>query len=170
MKNTNRKSKLKAVIVSFFTLTIIFTGWSADPINAQESNNITVAYFGVVGVAPGQTARLNVANAHFETSDSYPPDPVIEMRLVDRNGNVVNRNRIQLRAGRTANIRVDNVFRRRVDLRALVLINHPPMARFSPKLIIPTFEIINNDTGISSAFIHPASIIGFNPQPEPPGQ
>lgn len=170
MSKHYKRSKLSAAIISLFVSAIIFAGSGARSIAAQEEMQTTAAVFGFVGVAFGQTAQLNVVNVH-------PPDPVtpveIEIRIINRAGNILTRSRVRLGSGQSAKLQIDpRLFvpdGSRLELRALVMIKHPPEG-FNPKLVVSTLEIISNDTGETSVFMDPASLVGFNPQPEPPAQ
>ncbi len=173
------------MIGAFVILTAVFAGINATEVNAQASrgderdNRLTSAIFGQIGISTGQTARLNVTNfhpAHFDSDDPmYPPDPVrpaiVEMRILNRDGEIVARKRTRLEPGKSVSLQINGEIiaddGNRGDLRALVIFLHPG-GRFHAKLIVPTLELIDNETGISSMFVHPANYVGFNPQPEPP--
>lgn len=177
--------KLKATTLTFAVLMAIFAGLNATEINAQArrcdggDSRITSAIFGQVGISTRQTARLIVANFHpaqFDPDDPmYPSDPVrpaiVELRILNRNGEIVARKRTRLEPGRSVSLEVNGETiadeGNRGDLRALVIFLHPG-GRFHAKLIVPTLELIDNETGISSMFDHPATYVEFNPQPEPP--
>lgn len=180
-------SKLKAGIAAFVILLAAFAGSEATEVNAQAGrcgegdSRITSAMFGQVGISTGQTARLNVSNFHpaqFDSDDPmHPPDPIrpaiVDLRILNRDGNIVARKRTRLEPGKSVSLQVNRDIvagdGNRADFRALVIFLHPG-GRFNANLIIPTLEVINNETGISSMFIHPANYVGFNPQPEPPAQ
>lgn len=172
-----------SLIISFVMLIALIGGLSVGPVNGQDTEEpsnetpVTAAIFGSVGVSYGQTAQLNVANFHPGES-MFPPDPVrpteVELRIIDGGGEILARQTTMLQPGGATVLRVDrnmypSIAARRMNLRALVLIKHTE-GFFRSELIVPTFEVINNDSGISSTFVNPASIVGFNPQPEPPGQ
>lgn len=185
MKIYAKLLKLKAIVITLIILIAVFTGWNVNQANAQErrgdggDNRVTSAIFGQFGITTGQTARLNVVNAHpgqFNPNDPmYPPDPVkpaiVELKIINRAGEVIARKIKRLAPGKSVSLQINGeVFSDvapRVDLRALVTFLRPN-GRFHAKLIIPTLEVINNDTGVSSIFMHPARIVGFDPQPEPP--
>lgn len=174
MKTQNKLSKLMSITISAIMLIVISVCWGVSPATAQETPEATAAVFGSIGVAVGQKVRINVVNAR--PADSvFPSDPVtpvrVEMRILDQAGNTLARNRTRISPGQTTEIEFNpNLSPRginRMQISAIVIINHP-RERYGSKFITSTLEIINNDTGISSLFTFPGSILMFNPQPEPP--
>ena len=59
--------------------------------------------FGMVGIAEGQTARLNLVNLIAAGPAGAPPDPCrVELQFLDGDGSVVVARRVQLAAGHAA--------------------------------------------------------------------
>jgi hypothetical protein len=137
---------------------------------------------GLVVVAPGDVARLNVANL-------VPPDPIRERRaceavltffdangqpLVDEAGALVTQ-KVDLAAGQTTSLdlswRSTNMGADPSGIRAqvrayVVLVSRrrgEPCAHTAA-----TLEIDDETSGRTSVLLHSESLVGFNPQPEPP--
>lgn len=174
MKTQTKLFKQKATSIFALMAITAFTVLSVSSAHAQEITTATAAVFGSVGVGAGQSVRVNVVNSR--PNDSiFPADeatPVrVELRILDRAGNVLARERKRISPGQTVELSYTPEFipgvpnRNRVS--AIVIINHP-RERYGSKFIASSLEIVNNENGISSVFTHPASLVGFNPQPEPP--
>jgi hypothetical protein len=174
MKTKTKLLKLKATSIFALVAIAVFTVLSVGSAHAQEVATATAAVFGSIGVGARQSVRVNVVNAR-PTDSIFPADsatPVrVEIRILDRAGNVLARDRTRITPGQTVELQYSPVFipgiPNRTQVSAIVIINHP-RERYGSKFIASTLEIVNNDNGISSAFAHPASLVGFNPQPEPP--
>ena len=138
---------------------------------------------GLVGVARGDVARLHVANL-------VPPDPVRERRaceavlaffdangqpLVDEAGAFVTQ-KVDLAPGQASSLdlswRSTNMGADPSGIRAqvrahVVLVSR--RGRGGPCAdTAATLEIYDETTGRTSMILHPGSLVGFNPQPEPP--
>lgn len=174
MKTQTKLFKLKATSIFTVIAIAVFTILSAGAANAQEVATATAAVFGSVGVGSGQSVRVNVVNA-IPSDSIFPADettPVrVEVRILDRAGNVLARERTRLSPGQTVELSYNPALipgtPNRMRVSAIVIISHPK-ERYGSKFIASSLEIVNNETGISSVFTHPASLVGFNPQPEPP--
>ena len=141
--------------------------------------------FGMVGITPGQTIRLNVVNTHFTREGELPPDPCrVVLTFLDaegrhyrnRDGSVVRRV-VQLEPGRATalDLNADEFATggSRIQLRAVVTVIPPPVpsrTELPPDPCVPSVEVINNANSKTVLFIgNPGVIRGFNPQPDPPG-
>jgi hypothetical protein len=112
--------------------------------------------FGMVGIAEGQTARLNLVNLYPPGPPVVPPDPCrAELQFLDGDGNVVAARRVQLVAGHAAfldfapafvpiNTVGDAVAPLRAEIRANVVL---AAGGVPPGPCRATLEIFNNATG-----------------------
>jgi hypothetical protein len=130
-----------------------------------------------VGVARGQVARLTVVWTRVVPPDPcLPPGPCktygpfnTTLALVDASGRVVARQSFALVQGRPAALNfAPSEFGAggRAQLRAQVTVDRDAEG-FIP-CIMPSLEVVNLD-GSNSTVVNPGTLVGFNPQPEPPG-
>jgi hypothetical protein len=96
-----------------------------------------VTAFGTVGIARGQTVRLNVVNA--SSTDGCQAD----LAFADSEGNLVKSDRLSIEPGKSRSLDLDRgemqVTGNRVQVRAILSVNRPPM----PQRI----EVFDNETG-----------------------
>jgi hypothetical protein len=118
--------------------------------------------FGMVGIAEGQTARLNVVNLGNADPQS-PPDPCrVELQFFDADGNPIAGSRVRVKPGQAAsldyvatfvptNVVTDAVTPARAEIR--------PAVNTDTGLLAPqcraTVEIFDNSTGRTAVFIPP---------------
>jgi len=156
----------------------IFLGTQRAQAQSQEQTRPDRISFGLVGITPGQTARINVVNAAPTDDPYWPPGPSrVVLTFLDsegryfrgRDGNPVGRV-VMLEPGRSAslNLNADEFAAgaARFQLRALVMV-WPPGPTAPPNPTVPTLEVIDNSTG-KTLLLYPGVIRGFNPQPDPP--
>lgn len=139
--------------------------------------------YGMIGIVPGETLRLNVSNVPL-ASPGVPPDPCrVELTFVDDAGTpllpAVQRT---LAPGESAHLDLngDDLFPpsnveilRRAEVRPVIriLLNSTGIAAIPPGPCVSTIEILDNATGrtlLSSGPQHPGEIYEWNPQPDPP--
>jgi hypothetical protein len=123
----------------------------AAPVQAQES---PVAgppdfSFGMVGLAPGQTARLNVVNVG-------PSPSAIPCRLVlaflDENGKTLGQTFVQVESGKSAFLDLTSSERSRIQVRGIGF--NPFLSPISLSCaLIPTLEVLSPDTGATSVIL-----------------
>lgn len=146
--------------------------------NAQLLPAVKTLNFGIVDIARGQTARLNVIYTKVEMADpnGVPPDPYlppdpyrVTLNFVDRNGRVVAQKIVSLAIGQPAflDYAIGDPNVRNAGVRAVVTSESDVRNNTTP-VITPTVEVFNVDTGQTSV-LDPGSIYSFNPQPDPPG-
>ncbi len=128
----------------------------------------------VVGLAPGQTARINVTNSPDPGSPDPPTPLVVEMMFHDSNGNVV-----VDRAGRPVErtVTIDPHTSESLELNGSSIaapggrVTIVPCVRVvsiaAGSLAAPTFEIYNNLVKATTA-LSTGVLRGFDPQPDPP--
>jgi hypothetical protein len=164
---TKRTLTIAAVLVALVTLMTLGLFHETRKVHAQEQPPTPVVNrisFGMIGIAHGQTARLNVTNP-----DETRP-MIINWKLVDNDGEVLHRRDGQpiertmtLAAGHSAFLQVngDNLLGRdelRLNFRAVVTF-YPPGPPddnpLPPDPCLPSVEVINNVTG-TTAFIQSA--------------
>ena len=136
--------------------------------------------FGMVGIVPGQTLRLHVANI----GDIVCPCSRVVLTFLDTNGQRLRagdgsilQRAVELRPGRAAflDLNADDPQwppgPSRLQVRAVVSVYPPGPSdiAFPPSNIVPSVEILSNRNGRTVVFISsPGVIRGFNPQPDPP--
>ena len=174
---TKRTLTIAAVPVALVTLMTLGLFRETRKVHAQEQPPTPVVNrisFGMIGIAHGQTARLNVTNP-----DETRP-MTINWKLVDSDGEVLHRRdgepverTMTLAAGHSAFLQVnaDNLLGRdelRLNFRAVVTFHPPPEPEriefppgppdnnpLPPDPCMPSVEIINNVTG-TTVFIQSA--------------
>jgi hypothetical protein len=141
-----------------------------------------------VGVARGQAARFNVYYRDIVPPDPcsppdpcYPPDPCFPpdpckvptsfdalLTFYDGDGSVLVHRKVTLTPERGTSLGfAPSSFDRdgRSTLRATVEVAPDPSG-YRPR-VIPSLEVLDAATG-QTAFLNPGSLVGFNPQPDPP--
>lgn len=143
--------------------------------------------FSSVGVARGQAARLTVYWTRVTPPDPcsppdpcripdncVPPDPCrfgpfnATLSFYDAEGRAVARQQATLYAGRTATLTyapLDLAPGARVSARAVVEVEPDPSGIIP--CVIPAVEVVNLD-GSATSILNPGTLVGFNPQPDPP--
>lgn len=144
--------------------------------------------FGMVGIAPGQTLRVNVSNVVATNDSGFPPGPSrVAIIVINSQGDPVRhrdgspvRRVVMLERGDSAFLDLNGDDLQyppgptRLQLRAVVNVFPPgPTDNEAPPpigdRIVPSVEIFNNANGRTVVFIgNPGVIRGFNPQPDPP--
>lgn len=169
LKTTARRALGLALLLSALAL-------SAASAEAQVDGGMRIS-LGAWGVAQGQEARLTAVWTRVTPPDPcLPPGPCksygpfdAALTFYDADGNAVARRSVQLYQGRAASL--DFAPREfgeggRAQLRAEVVVE--PDADGVVPYVIPSAEVFNAD-GSGSNFLDPGSLVGFNPQPDPPG-
>src|SRR6266487_2077562 len=177
MKCTVRR---KTTLSSFVTLLVCSTALLVARCEAVDQTNERPIYFGAVGLANLQTARLNVVS--IGDPSIIPPGPCrIGLSFLDARGIIIND-----RNGRPMSAQFDVsqgeavffdfssrsiIINGRVQFRALVTLPPPPNDGSADPCanVIPTLEIFDQLTSRTLLLLHPALIRGFDPQPDPPG-
>lgn len=129
----------------------------------------------VVGITPGQTARINVTNSP-DPGNTNPPGPItVELCFHDSNGNLI----VDLSgrvAQRTVTIDPHNFESLELNANNLVVsggsrVTIIPCLKIlsirEGSLAIPTFEIYNNFLR-TTIVLSEGTLRGFDPQPDPP--
>ena len=181
MKTRSRISKGLALVALAVSLVVIAAVWRTGRVAAI--GNPDIRSFGVLSLAPGQTARLNVVNPvlaappdpdsparrvrlAFDIYFQAPPDPdsptprLNNLRFLRR----VSRD-VMLRPGEAASF--DFTAPAGGTPISAVMLGGPDT---SPSIgnpdIVPTLEVME---GGRTVFTPPAFVKFFNPQPDPPG-
>jgi len=150
--------------------------------------------FGMVGIARGQAARLNVVS--IGNPDFIPPDVgdrpsscQVELGFLDGEGRSLGRTTAALMPGQASffdvffDALVDAGAASRLQVRGFIIeggkTQNPPEPDSSDRPgamgtdpcrgLLPSVEVYDVATGASTLVLHPAVIRGFNPQPDPPG-
>ncbi len=173
-----------AKLAATLTLLILSSAQLVPLASAADQTDERPIYFGAVGLANLQIARLNVVS--IGDPGIIPPGPCrIGLSFLDARGIIINdRNgrpmtaQLDVAQGTSAfldmsagAIIINGGFNGRVQFRALVALPPAPSdGSVDPcSNVIPTLEIIDQLTGRTALFLHPALIRGFDPQPDPPG-
>lgn len=161
MKITNTPTKLFALILTIVitSLAAVWLGWKTNPVQAIEDFEIgTVSW----GVAPGQTARLNLLNC-----GDAPEGLVINWSFLDADGRVLKRSPgpLLIEPGRTISVDLGadqlNAPRDRfgrIQMRAVVKGLGGPDT-FS-RQAAASVEVIDNATGRTAVFVSGAAVKG----------
>ena len=178
MKTQSRLATVLALVVLAALMTLGISHVERR-VQAQSSNPPPIGdriSFGMLGVARGQTARLNVTNAG-ETHGI-----TVHWRFLDSDGEVLRtqdgqpvQRTMTLEPGHSAflQINADDFIGRnevRLNFRPLVIVQPPPVdgtQAYPPGPTVPTLEVIDNATA-RTTLLYPGVIRGFNPQPDPP--
>ena len=182
MKTRNRTKKFLASLVALGMVASIWTSWGARP--AQAARPI-VGKTGLFGITEGQTVRVSILNA--QARGGIVP----ETGIFNMGGNEIARREssaplsqgqgtffdfdagsLGLRAGQRAQILVRVVLEQPPDPCQPPDPGQPPDPCQPPDPARPgdamvTVEVFDNASG-KTMFVIPATLEGFNPQPEPP--
>lgn len=164
----------RALCLALLLSALAFNASKAD---AQIDIGTYINFGSSVGVARGQVARLTVV-----WTRAFPPDPCLPpgpcktygpfnttLALIDAGGRVVARQQVALAQGRPAALNfAPSEFGAggRAQLRAQITVDRD--ADGVIPCVIPSLEVVNID-GSNSTVVNPGTLVGFNPQPEPPG-
>lgn len=182
LKTLTRRALSLALLLS----ALAFTGAKAD---AQVDIGTYINFGSSVGVARGQVARLTVvwtrvfppgpcrpSEACLPPGPCFPPGPCktygpfnATLALYDSEGRAVARQSFALSQGRPAALNfapTEFGAGGRAQLRAQITVD--PDADGIVPCIMPSLEVVNLD-GSNSTVVNPGTLVGFNPQPEPPG-
>ncbi|HEY2933258.1 MAG TPA: hypothetical protein VGK99_16075 [Acidobacteriota bacterium] len=165
-----RKILASVAVALLATVWVLWSGRQALAVPPVDPDLIAT---GLVGVTFGQSVQLNVSNAD-------PPEPSrpvsVELMIFDADGVMVAHSTERLIGGRSASLMLnrDTLPGRagnRVGLRGLMRAQPPdPVTPTDPNhraKLIASFEVVDNATQ-RTLFALPGSLVGFNPQPEPP--
>jgi hypothetical protein len=139
--------------------------------------------YGMIGITPGETLRINVANPQLPSL--LAPPCRVELAFLDSTGNpLVPAVRRTLEAGQSAHFDLDGdaLFPTgtgdvllRAEVRPVVRVLPNPTdvgtVFLPPGPCVSSIELFDNATGktrVSSGLENPGVILGFNPQPDPP--
>ncbi len=162
MKTRTTLTKALALFALAFVVLGASAMWYADrsSASAQESSRpggrSLVINFGPVGVARGQTARVNIFNAGEETG------VIAIIRILDADGNMLadSDGPITVAPGHIESLDLffaDGHFMPRTQLRAVVRAVGNPNERCT---IHATLEVFDNNTRKTTAFVSPAAVKG----------
>jgi hypothetical protein len=134
--------------------------------------------FGMVGIVRGQTARLNVVK--IGNPDEIPCE--VTLQFLDSEGNTLAERDIIIIGGKAASLDLDatelggpDTREGRVQIRAVMKTLGGPDTKGTDVAtcgdnLLSTLEIFDNRTAQTTAILNPAVLVGFNPQPDPPGK
>jgi hypothetical protein len=111
--------------------------------------------FGMFGITPGQTARLNMVNIETEV---LLPAVQVELSFIDSDGNTLLQKVHTLHQGKAVALDLNgNLFagRGRTQIRALARFVGTPDTRDDPffRNCLPTLEVVDNTTGRTSFIV-----------------
>jgi hypothetical protein len=166
-------------------LFVITSGWlalrSAQAFNPQPDP----PRYGMIGVTPGETLRINVANPELPSATLFAPPCRVELAFLDSTGSpLLPAVQKALEAGQSAHFDLngDELFSRgtgdvllRAEVRPVVRVLSNAAAVGSafipPGPCVSSIELFDNATSktlVTSGPQNPGVIAGFNPQPDPP--
>jgi len=163
-------------------LLTLASGWlafqSAQAFNPQPDP----PRYGMIGITPGETLRINVANPQLPSA-TLPPPCRVELAFLDSAGNpLIPPVQRTLDAGRSAHFDLngDALFTPgtgdvllRAEVRPVVRVLQTAVGDVfvPPGPCVSSIELFDNATGktrVSAGLQNPGVIVGFNPQPDPP--
>jgi hypothetical protein len=155
---------------------LLALGAASRPAHAQAAPEERTLNFSSVGVARGQAARLAVYWTRVSPPDPcWPPGPCrtygpfqATLNFYDADGRSVARKEVTLYQNLAATLTyvpLDLAPGARAQLRGEVTIEPDPSG--VQPCVIPAIEVINLD-GSPSSVLNPGTLVGFNPQPDPP--
>jgi len=168
-------------------LLTLASGWvalqSAQAFNPQPDP----PRYGMIGITPGETLRINVANSQLPSATLLAPPCRVELVFLDSTGApLLPAVQKTLEAGQSAHFDLDGdaLFTPgtgdvllRAEVRPVVRVLSNPTAVGSvflpPDPCVSSIELFDNATGktrVSAGLQNPGVIRGFNPQPDPPGK
>jgi hypothetical protein len=170
---------MKSVVPLAFVLAIVL---AALPIGLHASATPHMI-FASVGIAHGQTARLNISNINNpDLLDSgLPAGPCnVAFGFVDgSNQMLVPAVRVALGGSRSTHVDVslDSQDLRRLpgfqgnrgSAQVRAVVGFPSAAEGSCGSVVASVEIVDNQTGATTVMQSPLVYVGFNPQPDLPG-
>ena len=135
--------------------------------------------YGMVGLAAGETLRINLSDAQTPGVGGVPPGPCrAEVGFADAAGRPLTAPvRLTLRGGGSTHLDLggDQLLPpgspTTVDLPATLRVQVRPVVLLPPGPCRSSIEIFDNATGktlVSSGPQNPGTAVGFNPQPDPP--
>ncbi|MEO8677528.1 MAG: hypothetical protein ABI665_00685 [Vicinamibacterales bacterium] len=140
-------------------------------------------YFGAMGLVVGQGLSLNVGNRKVPAvqlpTDQTPPDPCrADMRIVNDRGQLVARHSAMVGPGESVALNFTNPPEPDRGTADLAGEADPPGGRQLFRAFVlyrgasahcMTSLEVTDATGKSNGFMNPGDLVGFNPQPDPPG-
>jgi hypothetical protein len=141
--------------------------------------------YGMIGITPGETLRINVANPQLPSASLLAPPCRVELVFLDSTGApLLPAVQKTLEAGQSAHFDLDGdaLFTNgagdvllRAEVRPVVRVLPNPTdvgsAFVPPDPCVSSIELFDNATGktrVSAGLQNPGVIRGFNPQPDPP--
>jgi hypothetical protein len=168
MKTAKTTTNLFASAIALVAAAAICFFWGARRTHAIQGSENFLPYIETIGIASGQTARLNALNIGEDRGI------VIDWRLLDSQGRILAQSpeRLLIPPGqlRSFDINADVINSTRdpfgrVQVIAIIrTIGDPGLRNLHTSL-----EVFDNATGKTTAFVSPVLVKGFNPQPDPPG-
>jgi hypothetical protein len=133
--------------------------------------------FGMLGITPGQTARINVANVIAPNDPNYPPGPTrVVLTFLNsegqvfrgRGGNPIRRSEM-LERGQSTFLELNgDDFAINVQWRAVIAVLPPgPIDNAFPPPCVPSVEVINNANGRTAFALSGPPRISQTSPPEP---
>ena len=166
----NKKTCLLALL-------LVVAGVSGNPACAQSTAAATeMGAYGMVGIASGQTARLNVYYPPGPPNRQYPPGPPtrVQLSLMDAHGSLAiqsacdgrsidcpggSQTSVMLAPGQSAFLEVSGDqlagALSRAEIRPVVSVTPPGPPNVPANAIITTFEVIDNATSKTVLLYHP---------------
>ena len=181
------RTRLPAVLGGLLVVAALAPG---HPVHAQTGPprdgqlQGMMAAFGMVGIVPGQTARLNAVLG--APPDDSVPSCEVDLAILGADGNRLGGGPVTIRTGGAAHVdfavstggrsRLGPAAPDRIQLRAVAKAGvgpspfGPDPSPFAPcgAPLLASLEIFDSRTQETSVVLHPALLVGFNPQPDPP--
>ncbi len=162
MNTLNRSTKLFTLVIALVALAALFATLTPKRVSATAEVN---EFPSPLCITRGQTLQLNVAN--YDGPDTRPI--LVEMTIVDQDGEPLARSREELLPGHTAALLLNaNEIGSRTDFRILTRAVVTSIGDPHIRHLGLSEEVIDNETQ-KTLLLHPGISRGFDPQPDPPG-
>jgi hypothetical protein len=168
MKTAKTTTKLFATAIALITAAAIWAVLGARQTRAIQGSEEFLPYIETIGIASGQTARLNALNSAENRGF------IIDWRFLDTQGRILAQSRepqlIPPGQMRSFDLNADEVNATRDTFgRVGVIAIIRTLGGPDTKNLHTSLEVFDNATGKTTVFVPPTLIKGFNPQPDPPG-
>jgi len=154
---------MRTVVKPFLLISLLMIALAVTPAEAQSTNPPGVG-FPMIGIAIGQTARVNVLN--LTTPDPANPSTCnVILEFLDTQGNVLKQSTVNLSPGNAAWLDLNQfelqTTATRSEIRAVALFGYvgganppqPILRKTACNLLVPSLEIFDDATGRTSQIL-----------------
>ena len=162
MKTAKTTKKLFVTAIALVTTVAIWATFGASRTQAFQGSETFLPYIETIGIAPGQTARLNAFNSNEERGI------IINWKFLDSQGRILAQSRepqlIPPGQMRSFDLNADEVNATRdpssrVQVIAIIRTIEDPDTIY----LHASLEVLDNSTGKTTVFVSPTLVKGINP-------